>query len=825
MTTVDLSSTRHNQSINNETSTRTYAISIEQIAYIVIGVAALLLHLWQLGERALHHDETLHAVYSWNIYTGKPYMHDPLLHGPFLYYTGALMFFLFGDNDATARLGFALFGTLLTLLPYLVRREVGRPAALLASCYLLVSPGLLYMSRFARHDIYSVTFEMLIFVGIVRYASTRHARWLYLAAAAFGFMYTNQETSYLFALIVGLPLIFFFLWRVYKPAIAIMAVLAVAVAAFVFVLPGEAASGGSGNAARDDATGLIEVKEPGPIFGWGPLETSDNSYALRIRNRADNDGGKTLGENIGIYIQDIWKFFHHPAILSAIASTLIVLGVLIWLIWFQRNGSGETAWQRACTANHRVVPIYASLAHNKRWLIALGIFFTIYALFFTAMFTNLLGVITGTTGSLLYWLAQHDVQRGGQPTHYYGVQLFTYEPVALFWTIVAFVMLAIIGIRRTLARNTSADMQQPDAPDPQDPYATRPIQPDSHDQNRAPLYVPLFLAWWVLFAFFIYTWAGEKMPWLTIHITLPLTLLGSWACQRILFGDDSEHSVHPFSRPYRMLLIIFLTLFVTTSGLNYVITTVFVGATERADWPALTIVSLTMVLFLVLIFAAGINWGWRWSLSVLALCVTLVGGFYTVRNAYRLSYISGDVPREMFIYTQTSPDVPRIARRLEEISIRRTRGLHMPVLYDNETVWQWYLRNFTQARYTGPDLPAIGDEVMAVVILKENLDRSEQNRTHLKPFRQQRFPLRWWFPEDETYRLREGWNDPEQTNVSLLARMLREPFNESTLIPLWKFLMYRDPGAPLGSTDFVIAVRPDIADQVGLGTGASLSGE
>jgi uncharacterized protein (TIGR03663 family) len=114
-------------------TTRSFTLTLEQVAYIGIGLLSLLAHLWGLGDRALHHDETLHAAYSWNLYTGRGYIHDPLLHGPFLYHIGAFVYFLFGDNDFTARLGAALFGTALTLTPLFLRRELGRVGALVAA--------------------------------------------------------------------------------------------------------------------------------------------------------------------------------------------------------------------------------------------------------------------------------------------------------------------------------------------------------------------------------------------------------------------------------------------------------------------------------------------------------------------------------------------------------------------------------------------------------------------------------------------------------------------------------------------------------------------
>jgi predicted membrane-bound mannosyltransferase len=59
---------------------------------------------------------------------------------PFLYVMGALGYFLFGDNDTTARITPALFSIALGLTPYLLRREIGRTGAIIASIIMLASP-------------------------------------------------------------------------------------------------------------------------------------------------------------------------------------------------------------------------------------------------------------------------------------------------------------------------------------------------------------------------------------------------------------------------------------------------------------------------------------------------------------------------------------------------------------------------------------------------------------------------------------------------------------------------------------------------------------
>ncbi len=815
------------------TTDRRWAPTVEQLAYAVIAVLAIISRLWALGDRALHHDETLHAAYSWYLLSGRGYMHDPLLHGPLLYHLGALFFFLFSDNDTTARLSAALASIALTLSPILLRPVIGRPAALIASLYLLISPVALYVGRFFRHDIYSMVCEMLVFVAIVRYAAEPRPRWLYLGATALALMLTNQETTYLYILIFAAPLLALCCWHLYRPALPVLAGMAVALALLIFVLPGTAVVDGAHHAQRD-ATGAIVVDRPGPIFGWPPLETEDNAYALLVRNRADTDGGRTVWENGLRYLGDIGRFVAHPAIISALIVLIGGIALLIWMIWLRRDAAGLTPWQHARERGDPVAAVLASLATDRRWQIALVIIGAIYAILFTAMFTNLLGLISGVAGSLLYWLAQHNVERGSQPAHYYAVILATYEPLLLLG--------AAAGL----------------------PLAARAVW-----RREPAAFAVGLIAWWSLAAFGIYTWAGEKMPWLTIHITLPLTLLLSWTLMRLLADAQQAFArwqselarweeattapeevcnaarAEPETRRagagdlaplptggWRWLddwqtgalglpkgsLFSFGLLFTLIVSLGYILISITVAAGPTSPiqpWMALL---FALLLVGLLIVGSGLRWGWRVAAAITAIWLALGIGLFTARSSIRLAYQTGDVAREMMVYTQTSPDVARVVRRLEEAALRRGGGTRLPVMYDNETVWLWYLRDWPGAvavpggRLNGP--PA--EEIQAVLLLQENLDRYPENRTYLQGFVVQRYPLRWWFPEDQTYRFTPFGGG------SLLERLLRNPFDYETSAQLWRYLMFRQPPAALGSTDFVIAVRPELARQIGIGLGGSL---
>ncbi|PDV96952.1 flippase activity-associated protein Agl23 [Candidatus Chloroploca asiatica] len=773
----------------------------EHLAYLLLGVVALFAHVWALGDRALHHDETLHASYSWFLLVGRGYIHDPLLHGPLLYYLGAIGYFLFGDNDFTARLMPALAGTALTLTPYLLRRELGRPAALLAAVYLLVSPVSLYVGRFFRHDIYSVLCEILVFVGIVRYVSTRQFRWLMVGAAAFGLMFINHESSYLFLLIMLAPLTVVFLWQVYRPGIALVALLGVVVAALIFVVPGRALVDGGHHAIRDPETGAMQIERPG-LFGWPPLPTDDNGYALLVRNRDDASGGRGLFANLVIYVGELLRFFAHPAVVLATGLGLATLSTLIYLIWRRPGVDGQTPWELAYAQEAPAAQVFASLGGERRWLPPLLLFVAIYLVGFTAFFTNILGAISGVAGSLLYWLAQHNVERGGQPGHYYLFLLGVYEPLLLIFGGIGLILVGIWLVQHV----RGVDETQ----------AVTPVN-----------FAVLLVAWWSLASLGMYTWAGEKMPWLTIHITLPFTLLAGWTVQQLVWGRHARPTTDaplPTVAP-RPAWVIYGALFTAISGLGFTLMTMVVTYGEEARLYPWMVVAATLVLIALLTVGIGLRWGSRAATGMLVTCVVLALSVYTVRSTVRLVYVNGDVPREPMVYTQTSPDVMRVVRRVEEASIRRGRGLAMPVIYDNETVWTWYLRNFSNARRVSGTLgTAPGNEVMAVFLLQENLDRFPENRTLLEGFVVQRYPLRWWFPEDQVYRLGPGWRDVPLEQASLVGQLLRNPFDRQVGERWWRFLIFRDPGAALGSSDFVIAVRPELANQIGIGLSGQLDG-
>lgn len=183
------------------TGRRRYSIEIpidpEYLPFLALMFVGLVLRFWGLGDKALHHDESLHAFYSWRLYDGQGYVHDPMMHGPLLFELNALAYLLFGASDFTARLVPALFGVAVIGMPYFLRHELGRAGAIAASLLLVISPAFLYFSRFIRHDIYVDAFTLLMVIGVFRYLATGNRNWFYTTCTAAALLFATKEDFYI----------------------------------------------------------------------------------------------------------------------------------------------------------------------------------------------------------------------------------------------------------------------------------------------------------------------------------------------------------------------------------------------------------------------------------------------------------------------------------------------------------------------------------------------------------------------------------------------------------------------------------------------------
>ncbi|PKB64836.1 MAG: hypothetical protein BZY80_01840 [SAR202 cluster bacterium Io17-Chloro-G2] len=173
-----------------------------EAGFLALVLGALGLRLWELDGRAMHYDEAIHLQASWRLAEGHEYLHSAWMHGPFQIEFTALIFWMFGDTDFTARVGYALFGAALVGLPYFLKDHMGRTGALFTGVLLALSPSLLYFSRFGRNDIIMAFWAASLLVLMWRYFhdgrdGEGRTRYLFMASAVLAFMFATKETAYI----------------------------------------------------------------------------------------------------------------------------------------------------------------------------------------------------------------------------------------------------------------------------------------------------------------------------------------------------------------------------------------------------------------------------------------------------------------------------------------------------------------------------------------------------------------------------------------------------------------------------------------------------
>ncbi len=363
---------------------------------------------------------------------------------------------------------------------------------------------------------------------------------------------------------------------------------------------------------------------------------------------------------------------------------------------------------------------------RKLWLECAGIFWGITVFFYTTVFTNGQGLATGVVGSLGYWLSQQGEARGGQPWFYYLVQLGLYEFLPVLLAIAGTAIYALRGEAAPAALD--GELENLDAGEP---------------SRRAPFAALCVL--WAWAALVIYSWAGEKMPWLTLHIAVPMQLLAGWTLGRLV--DLDWRSVRERGGLWLLLLVPLLLLslvMLLTRQLSF--GTTLEELRETMGWLAALLVAGVVGAF-VWTTARRLRSSDVWRLVALALVVVLMAA--TLRFAWMASFINQDLATEFLFYAMGTPDDALVAHELEEMSRRLTGGLDLKVAYDNDSSWPfvWYLRDYTNATYFVGSMEGPADADVVLV--------GPSNEAAIKPllgnrYYRRQYRLIWW-PDQDWY--------------------------------------------------------------------------
>jgi predicted membrane-bound mannosyltransferase/sugar lactone lactonase YvrE len=535
-----------------------------------------------------------------------------------------------------------------------------------------------------------------------------------------------------------------------------------------------------------------------------------------------------------------------------------------------------------------IVAVATGLTWNwRRFLIATLIFHAIFAFFFTTIFTNIAGLATGMIYSLQYWLEQQGERRGNQPQYYY---LLIIMPMYEYLPVIGSVLATIAGMtvfwRRRLALqqaetivNASVLAEATDLSDEDrailDTAAAIDTTPSETRRKRKndeaglltedvadargitmstaearaviaeyrPLTEPsflLFFGWWSIFILIALTLAGEKMPWLGTHMTLPMIFLTAW-----FFGSIFDRiKWRTFTE--RGWLYLLVLPFLVIGAAQVILQPLggrppFAGTTiENIQWTNGWLLALAVAIGAAVL---AVRWipqtGWRHARQIFGAAVFIILAGLTLRAAWMAAFINYDYANEYLVYAHGTNSTKVVADRLAELSFATTNGNNIRYAYDNKMSWPgvWYFRHFENKAYMGenPTLQQMEDAVVIMV--------GENNRSVVEPLledRYQRFEYSrmWWPMMDyfdltpqriiDTFTLNAASDLPEDAQKVQKASQVRRG-----LFDIWWDRDYTEYGTALGKTYDLAAwpvqdkmymyVRKDIAAQVwqyGVGDGS-----
>ncbi|MBE0690917.1 MAG: hypothetical protein IH587_12435, partial [Anaerolineae bacterium] len=144
-----------------DSAPRTWRLSYEQIAYVVLAVLALVFYLVALDVAPLNEGEARAALAAYHYVYPSALGERLVAPSPLLFLAQSTAFSLIGSVEFAARVGTALAGALLVLSPVLFRRALGVERALLLSVLLLGSPVILISSRASSPALWSALLAAL----------------------------------------------------------------------------------------------------------------------------------------------------------------------------------------------------------------------------------------------------------------------------------------------------------------------------------------------------------------------------------------------------------------------------------------------------------------------------------------------------------------------------------------------------------------------------------------------------------------------------------------------------------------------------------------
>ena len=214
------------------------------------------------------------------------------------------------------------------------------------------------------------------------------------------------------------------------------------------------------------------------------------------------------------------------------------------------------------------------------------------------------------------------------------------------------------------------------------------------------------------------------MPWLTVHIALPMLLAAGWGLGYLVDTTQWARLANRKGVIALLLFPVFLTSLTAWLGS-------LLGANPPFSGSSLEQLTATNTFIFALIgaiaSAAGIIYLLKdWSANqILRLATLTLFTFLTVltaRAAYRASFVNYDYATEFLVYAHAGPGPKEVLRQIEEISARTVGDKQIAVAYSDDAIYpyKWYFRDYANQRWFGKN-PSRDLNTAPVIIAGEDV--------------------------------------------------------------------------------------------------------
>lgn len=589
-----------------------------------------------LSEKPFHHDESLHAYYSSNIARGHTYEYSALLHGPVLYYFVGAFMAIFGMSDFLARFPAAFCSVVLVILPLFWHRSIGKAASAALSVLFLLSPTFMYFGRFLREDAFNSLWIGCSLGGFFAYHWWGKPWHAVVGTIFLAMQFCNKENSYLHV----------FVWLT---GIAVM---------LLFF-------------KRDEKVEIEEVR------GTHYMLTSKTEKLALLLN--------CIFIFAIIFVIFYSSFFRHSkGALHGVLDGLYRESLIYW--WEQnrqRRIDGPFDYHFPILFNYEfaIVPLLVTAwlrsvngAYHRSVSQTLKFPFQMFQKRRSIMISALVLL------SLLF-LPRVGLTREGCNIAEYCAD--TAVSADMFSKVSVFAKALHVSHTRHLIQITNIAL----------------LGALAFMANvRLRRFLDGFLWWWATGALGIYSYVGEKVPWLLIYILLPLIALAGLEVGRLLGARPTLRQVMMGALPFSEQE----SLFLKDQALN----------SRYSRW----VLATTMLL----------------------LC-------FSAWKALRVSFPDAANPEERLIFTQTTPSMKAIRERWVEV--RQQKRASPKVAMSGDATWPmaWYTHDLPGVEFIRPANAASAALFDAFFLDTADLAFA---RKEFQTFDIYEVPLRhWWVPQ------------------------------------------------------------------------------